>query len=112
MTIPVNWLNIEYKSAIEKISTNKIKIKQNEYLSQGNFPIIDQGQNYIGGYTNDNEKIINCNSPIIVFGDHTKVVKLINFKFAPGADGVKVVKPLNFFIPKLFFISIHPFTIY
>jgi len=103
MTIPVNWLNIEYKSAIEKISTNKIKIKQNEYLSQGNFPIIDQGKNYIGGYTNDNEKIINYNSPIIVFGDHTKVVKLINFKFAPGADGVKIVKPLNFFIPKTFY---------
>jgi len=103
MTIPVSWLNIDYKSAIEKISTNKIKIKQNEYLNQGNFPIIDQGQNYIGGYTNDNEKIINCNFPIIVFGDHTKIVKLINFNFAPGADGVKVVKPLSFFNPKIFF---------
>ena len=103
MTIPVNWLNIDYKSAIEKISTNKIKIKQNEYLNQGNFPIIDQGQNYIGGYTNDNEKIINCNFPIIVFGDHTKVVKLIDFKFAPGADGVKLVRPLSFFNPKIFF---------
>ena len=103
MTMPESWLNIDYKSAIEKISTNKIKIKQNEYLNQGNFPIIDQGQNYIGGYTNDNEKIINCNFPIIVFGDHTKVVKLINFKFAPGADGVKVVRPLSFFTPKIFF---------
>jgi len=103
MTIPVSWLNIDYKSAIEKISTNKIKIKQNEYLNQGNFPIIDQGQNYIGGYTNDNEKIINCNFPIIVFGDHTKVVKLIDFKFAPGADGVKIVRPLSFFNPKIFF---------
>jgi len=82
---------------------HKIKIKQNEYLNQGNFPIIDQGQNYIGGYTNDNEKIINCNFPIIVFGDHTKIVKLINFKFAPGADGVKVVRPLSFFNPKIFF---------
>jgi len=103
MTIPISWLNIDYKSAIEKISTNKIKIKQNEYLNQGNFPIIDQGQNYIGGYTNDNEKIINCNFPIIVFGDHTKVVKLIDFKFAPGADGVKLVRPLSFFDPKIFF---------
>ena len=103
MTIPVSWLNIDYKSAIKKISTNKIKIKQSEYLNQGNFPIIDQGQNYIGGYTNDNEKIINCNFPIIVFGDHTKVVKLIDFKFAPGADGVKLVRPLSFFNPKIFF---------
>ena len=103
MTIPVSWLNIDYKSAIEKISTNKIKIKQSEYLNQGKYPIIDQGQNYIGGYTNDNKKIINCNFPIIVFGDHTKVVKLIDFKFAPGADGVKIVRPLSIFNPKIFF---------
>ena len=103
MTIPVGWLSIDYKSAIEKISTNKIKIKQSEYLNQGNFPIIDQGQNYIGGYTNNKEKIIYCDFPVIVFGDHTKVVKLINFSFAPGADGVKVVKPLSFFNPKIFF---------
>lgn len=31
--------------------------------------------------------------PFIIFGDHTKVKKFINFKFIPGADGVKVLKP-------------------
>ena len=30
----------------------------------------------------------------IVFGDHTKCFKLVSFLFAPGADGVKVLKPI------------------
>lgn len=30
---------------------------------------------------------------LIVFGDHTKCFKFINFAFAPGADGIKVLEP-------------------
>jgi len=103
MKLPLNWTNIDYKKAIEKISINKKKIKQKEYLKQGNIPVIDQGQEFIGGYTDNKDKIIDCEFPVIVFGDHTKIVKYINFKFAPGADGVKVIRPLEFYYPKLFF---------
>ena len=53
----------------------------------GNYAIVDQGQNLIGGYTDDNSKVLKCKLPVIVFGDHSKNVKLINFPFAPGADG-------------------------
>src|SRR5690606_28106041 len=31
--------------------------------------------------------------PVVVFGDHTRVLKLVDFPFAMGADGVKVLKP-------------------
>ena len=31
---------------------------------------------------------------MIVFGDHTRIVKFIDFDFVVGADGVKVLKPL------------------
>jgi len=65
-------------------------------------PIIDQGSKYIGGYTNDFSKKIDCELPVIVFGDHTKIIKFINFDFAPGADGVKVIKPRSCYEPKLF----------
>ena len=87
---------------IQKISTNRKKIKQKKYLKNGFLPIIDQGSNYIGGYTNDFSKKMDCELPVIVFGDHTKAIKFVNFNFAPGADGVKVIKPINFYNPKLF----------
>jgi len=96
------WIPILYKEAIDKISTNNKKIKQKEYVSNGKYPVIDQGQEFIGGFTNDESKLLNCTLPALVFGDHTKIVKLVNYKFAPGADGVKVVVPRKFFNAKLF----------
>ena len=48
----------------------------------------------IGGFTNDTAKSIEPNRALIVFGDHTKCFKLVGFRFAPGADGVKVLRPI------------------
>lgn len=85
-----------YKDIVRKIpvSADK-KIKQKQYLNNGLIPIIDQGQHVIAGYTDDLEKKIDCDYPVIVFGDHTRCVKLVNFPFAPGADGIKVIKPID-----------------
>ena len=103
-----NWIQIDVSTVIEKITINKNKIKQKEYLSSGKLPIIDQGIEFIGGYTKDEGKTVECELPVIVFGDHTKVVKYINFNFAPGADGIKVIKSIKGYNPKLlkFFIQV------
>ncbi len=95
-----DWIEIKYTGVVDKVSTSKQKIKQKEYLQEGNYPVIDQGQKIIGGYTNDEKKILDCILPALVFGDHTKIVKLINFSFAPGADGTKVLEPKKFIVPK------------
>lgn len=95
-----------YKDAVFNIPTSKQKLKQKEYLPVGNFPVIDQGKDTIGGFTNDKNRILDCELPIIVFGDHTKNVKLINFLFAPGADGTKVLQPKKHIIPTyLYFLT-------
>ena len=96
-----DWVKILYKDVVSKVSTTKNKLKQKEYLTNGKIPIVDQGLSFIGGYTNDNEKILKCKLPVIVFGDHTKNIKLINFQFAPGADGTKVLEPNKYIHPKL-----------
>lgn len=67
-----------------------IKVKKDKYLETGLYPIIDQSQNYINGWINDDEAIIQIDHPVIIFGDHTCVLKLINFSFAQGADGIKI----------------------
>jgi len=71
------------------------KVRQDSYLQEGKYPIIDQGQEFIGGYTNDEAIITHTKIPVILFGDHTKVFKLINFPFTIGADGVKVLSLKN-----------------
>ena len=95
LDIPPHWKQIDFEDAFENISLSRLKVPQKEYLSSGTIPIIDQGANLIGGYTNDASKSIQSTRALIVFGDHTKCFKLVGFRFAPGADGVKVLKPIT-----------------
>nr|WP_315224510.1 restriction endonuclease subunit S [uncultured Flavobacterium sp.] len=95
-----DWTEINYQDAVFKIPTSKEKLKQNEYSQFGEFPVVDQGKKLIGGYSNDSNRLLDCNLPVIIFGDHTKCVKLINFKFVPGADGTKILQPKSNIEPK------------
>lgn len=67
------------------------KIKTDEYMPDGKYPIIDQGQEEIAGYT-DLEEGVFSDIPVIIFGDHTRVIKYVETPFFLGADGVKVLK--------------------
>jgi len=75
------------------ISTKDHQIKQSEICQSGNYPVITQSMNFIEGYSNNSNKLLLLhNSPVIIFGDHTRVVKYIDFDFIVGADGVKVLR--------------------
>ncbi|NCU16607.1 restriction endonuclease subunit S [Pallidibacillus pasinlerensis] len=67
------------------------KVKKEDYLETGDFPIVDQGKDYITGYTNLKEEVYD-NTPLIIFGDHTRILKYIDFPIFIGADGVKLLK--------------------
>ncbi len=70
----------------------KPSVQQSEYEDAGRFPIVDQGAAPIGGYT-DNELLVHDHDlPIILFGDHTRVFKFLDFPFAAGADGTKLLR--------------------
>ena len=101
--LPNGWILTVVKDVIDKIPLTGIKLKQKDYLGKGKLPVIDQGQTFIGGYTNKEELKVLCELPVIVFGDHTKKFKYVDFKFVAGADGIKVLKPLELFYPKLFY---------
>jgi len=91
---PNGWRTSQYKLMVNKVSLPADKkTRQSEYLSSGPIPIVDQGDKYIGGYTDDISRIVSCNLPVVVFGDHTKSVKYLPFNFAAGADGIKVLQP-------------------
>lgn len=105
--VPQGWTIINFGNACDKISLNGIKIKQKEYLTEGKYPVVDQGQELVGGYYNDKAFVVSREPPYIVFGDHTKVKKFINFKFIAGADGIKVLKSQEFCNPKLLFYFLH-----
>lgn len=70
--------------------TPPLKLQSSQYSSSGKFPIVDQSQTLICGWTNDSSGLLR-NAPYIIFGDHTCVLKYIDFPFIQGADGVKIL---------------------
>ena len=70
------------------------KIPTSEYLENGKYPIIDRGQNDIAGYYDSDEGLFE-DVPTIVFGDHTRVVKYVDKPCFLGADGVKLLCPVD-----------------
>ena len=67
------------------------KLPTSEYKDSGLYPIIDQGQNDIAGYTDETTGLFS-DVPAIIFGDHTRVIKYVDAPFFIGADGVKILK--------------------
>lgn len=67
------------------------KIKTDEYHSNGKHPIIDQGQEMVAGFTDLEDGLLDA-VPAIVFGDHTRIIKYVDYPFFLGADGVKVLR--------------------
>lgn len=80
--------------AIAKNRGQKItKLQTADYLDEGAFPIIDQGSSFICGFTNDANAVWPYDLPVIVFGDHTRILKFVDFPFVIGADGTQCITP-------------------
>jgi type I restriction enzyme, S subunit len=84
-----------FENIFKDSTSNFIKVKKEDYNSVGIYPIVDQGQAFIGGYTNNEKLVVKENLPVIIFGDHTKIFKYVDFPFTIGADGVKVLSLKN-----------------
>jgi type I restriction enzyme, S subunit len=89
------WRTLPFDDAIRDISAGNPKLQTGEYLSVGRYPIVDQGQNLIAGYCDDQSALTQITGPVIIFGDHTRVIKYVDFPFCVGADGVKILKPTD-----------------
>jgi len=90
--IPEGWEVIKVGGLLEKVRRKK-KLKKQYYETDGPIPVVDQGRDFIGGYTTDPETLFDSPLPIIVFGDHTRVLKYVDFPFACGADGTQLLRP-------------------
>ncbi|HEI9781582.1 TPA: restriction endonuclease subunit S [Serratia marcescens] len=92
--LPVGWEWVHLPDIYCSISESSNKIKSSEILPEGKYPVIEQSQEFISGYCNEECLLIRLDNPVIVFGDHTRNIKFIDFDFVVGADGVKILSPL------------------
>lgn len=97
-----NWQTKKIEEVLDKVTyTNKILSKN--FLDAGKFPVISQEEKFISGYWNNSDDLFYVKSPVIVFGDHTKVLKYVDFDFVLGADGIKILKPKHSLDSKYFY---------
>lgn len=84
-------MKLDFCEVFDDCTSRCKKIPKEEYLAEGKYIVIDQGQNIIAGYTNIEDGLFE-DIPAIVFGDHTRIIKYVDKPFFLGADGVKLLK--------------------
>jgi type I restriction enzyme S subunit len=97
-----NWQTKNFDDCLDKVVyTNKIQRK--DFLKSGLFPIISQESEDINGYWDDEKDLSKCKKPVVIFGDHTQVLKYVDFDFVLGADGVKILQPKEILDSRFFY---------
>lgn len=86
------WKYKTFTECINKIPKQK-QVKSKDYKPIGRFPIVSQEKELISGYWDDESYVYRHSKPIIIFGDHTKEIKYIDFDFVVGADGTQILSP-------------------
>jgi type I restriction enzyme, S subunit len=104
--LPSGWSEILTSDSFKQISTNNKKVKSKECQSAGKFPVIDQGQMDVAGFIDDISKVINVKRPLVIFGDHTRIIKWVDRDFVPGADGTKILEAAAFLEPRYFYYQL------
>jgi type I restriction enzyme S subunit len=100
------WRQESFERCIAPVRYTR-KVQRKNFLEQGRFPIISQEAEFINGYWDDQADVFKVSSPVVIFGDHTQVLKYVNFDFVLGADGVKILRPRSFLDPKFFFYQLN-----
>jgi type I restriction enzyme S subunit len=89
------WTYKKFEDCLVKAPKAK-QVQTSEYNSGSKYPIISQEDRMISGYCDDSSLLYHIDSPVVIFGDHTRVLKYVDFDFVVGADGVKILIPKDF----------------
>lgn len=89
-----------FEDLFEVAPNRRRQVKQKEYKTSGDFPVVDQGEGLVGGFVDDVELLFDGQLPVIVFGDHTRRLKFVDFPFVVGADGTKLIRCKESVLPR------------
>lgn len=93
---------VPFEEAVTDCTGGQHKVQRRDYLPVGDVPVIDQGQEFISGFAERGVAYIGS-LPVVLFGDHTRAFKFVDFPFAIGADGIKVLVPREGFDPRFLY---------
>ena len=106
--VPEGWTIDSFTSLIVRAAPRAIpKAKKSTYKEHGSFPVIDQGQAKVAGYVDDETLLFPGVLPVVVFGDHSRAFKYVDFPFVAGADGTQILRAdTSKLDPRFFFYAV------
>jgi type I restriction enzyme S subunit len=105
MTV-AGWTTETVEGCLAQISfASATKLQTKDYRTHGTYPIVDQGLDLIAGWTDCADGVISSPLPLVVFGDHTRTFKFVDFPFVRGADGTQLLRPRPGIDPRYFFYA-------
>lgn len=95
------WGERPFAKVLSRVNAKRHQIQTSEYLEVGTFPVVDQGQKPVVAYSDRADKVFRCPSGgVIVFGDHTCIIKYVDFDFVVGADGTQLLAAKTDVLPR------------
>lgn len=98
--LPIGWSWMRFDQIADDRTDSRRKLKTDGYKSSGKYPVIDQGESTIAGWSDDENLVQTAKPPYVLFGDHTRKVQPVSVPFIQGADGLKVYKATPSVLPQ------------
>lgn len=105
--VPNGWEICFLRDISSNISSKPYQILQSEVKIRSEIPVVSQSSNYIEGYSDQKNKLFVVDNFVIIFGDHTRNIKYIDFDFIVGADGVKIIKPYKYVTKYIYYLLVN-----
>lgn len=88
------------------VEKQSIKLSERDLSGTGQIPVFSSqtSNNGVMGFTNKVADFFVKDTPVLIFGDHTKSMDISNHSFC-AADNVKVLRPHNIPFDALFYVS-------
>lgn len=94
--IPSDWEIASFDDVFRRVNAKKHQLNSGSYQDVGILPVVDQGQKIVVGFTDRVDLKFNVpDEGVVVFGDHTCIVKFVDFDFVVGADGTQILSEKN-----------------
>ena len=98
------WDTHKFGDVLEQIPSTRFQVPTSEYRTAGRFPVIDQGKDPVVAWSNRADRVFTPPiDGVIIFGDHTRVVKYWNDPLILGADGTKLLGSHGESVPEFLF---------
>lgn len=104
--LPEGWRKLAFAEGVREIPRTKPSVPRTRYQPVGRYPVVDQGTGLVAGFTDVEEAVYSEGLPVIVFGDHTRALKYVDFPFATGADGTKLLRAESGLDPRFLYFAL------